>query len=158
MQEEHRGRLSARARGPVRLVLASVAVVSLSHASTLNEQSQGMPAWVTPLESDGSPHEGAIGTNEDQDYFRLEMTELARAVVCTTGPSTPSARSLIRRADRSRRMTTGQGVPVRELSCFSGLVSPRELPRAGVLVVGFSWHLHPVRRGDAMRQIVMVSA
>ncbi len=44
-----------------------------------------MPAWVTPLESDGSPHEGVIGTSEDQDYFRFEVTELAEAVVYTTG-------------------------------------------------------------------------
>ena len=69
----------------MRLVLAGLTMVSLAHASALIGPSQGIPAWVTPLRSDGSRHAGVVGTSEDRDYFRFEVAELAEAVVYTTG-------------------------------------------------------------------------
>ena len=66
-----------------RLSLALLVPTGLAWASSLVERSQSsvQPSWVAPLTLDGTPHEGVLGTTEDVDYYRIEVTELIEAVI-----------------------------------------------------------------------------
>ncbi len=52
-----------------RLSLAMLVAAGLAHA------------WVHQLALDGTPHEGVLGTSQDVDYYRIEVTELTEAVI-----------------------------------------------------------------------------
>ena len=66
-----------------RLSLALSVPTGLACASSLVERSQSsvQPSWVAPLTLDGTPQEGVLGTTEDVDYYRIEVTELTEAVI-----------------------------------------------------------------------------
>ena len=65
------------------LSLALLIPTGLAHSSSLVERSQDsvQSSWVDPLALDGTPHEGVLGTTQDVDYFRIEVTELTEAVM-----------------------------------------------------------------------------
>ena len=70
----------------LRLVFATVMLVGLAHASSparLTETVQ--PSWIGPLPLDGTPQEGIIGTEDDADYFHINVTERMAVVIYTTG-------------------------------------------------------------------------
>ena len=71
----------------LRLSFATVLLVGLAHASStsahLTETVQ--PSWISPLPLDGTPQAGIIGTEDDADYFHIEVTERMAVVIYTTG-------------------------------------------------------------------------
>lgn len=90
-----------------KLVLAAPTTVGTALASTLVEHSQDMPLWVSSL--DGVPHICVIGTIEDRDYLRLEVTQVLDVVGYMTGcldnPDTPAGRGLDSRVNRYRNVS-----------------------------------------------------
>ena len=73
--------------GLLRLGLAVLALVGLAHASSTVDRPRAtvVPSWITPLSLDGTSQEGVIGTPDDEDYFRIEVTEATDAAIYTTG-------------------------------------------------------------------------
>ena len=73
--------------GLLRLGLAVLALVGLAHAASTVDRPRAtvVPSWITALSLDGTPLEGVIGTPDDEDYFRIEVTEATDAVIYTTG-------------------------------------------------------------------------
>ena len=66
-----------------RLLLALLLPSGLAHTSSLVENSQHsvQPSWVVQLTLDGTMHEGVLGTTQDVDYYRIEVTELTEVAI-----------------------------------------------------------------------------
>ena len=81
-----RGLTSAR----LRLGLATVALASLSHASSaIDIQAAGQtaaPSWLETLVLDGPPQDGVLAVRGDRDYFRVAVTGAMRVAIYTSGP------------------------------------------------------------------------
>ena len=67
----------------LRLSLAVFIPAGLGHLSSqvMRAQSSVQPSWVDQLTLDGTPVEGVLGTPQDIDYYRIEVTELTEAVI-----------------------------------------------------------------------------
>ena len=74
----------------LRLGLATVALASLSHASSVIDiQAAGQtaaPSWLEPLVLGGPPQDGVLAVLGDRDYFRLQVAEPTSVAIYTSGP------------------------------------------------------------------------
>ena len=74
--------LSSAVPATLRVSLAALVVVGLAHAEGIERpQHSVQPSWVVQLALDGTPHEGVLGTAQDVDYYRVEVTELTELVI-----------------------------------------------------------------------------
>ena len=74
--------LSSAIPATLRLSLASLVLVGLAHTEGIERPLRAVqPSWVAQLALDGTPHEGVLGTTQDVDYYRIEVTELTEAVI-----------------------------------------------------------------------------
>ena len=66
----------------IRLSLATLITAGLAHAVGIERlQTSGQPSWAFQLTLDETAHEGVLGTAEDVDYYRFEVTGLTEAVI-----------------------------------------------------------------------------
>ena len=74
--------LSSAVPATLRVSLAALVVVGLAHAEGIERPRHSVqPSWVVHLALDGTPHEGVLGTAQDVDYYRVEVTELTELVI-----------------------------------------------------------------------------
>ena len=87
MGQENHTMLPRTISALLRLGFATVLLVGLAHASStpgrLTETLQ--LSWISSLPLDGTSQEGIIGTEDDADYFHIEVTERMAVVIYTTG-------------------------------------------------------------------------
>ena len=83
MSREHMLHLLASAApAALRVSLATLVVVGLAHAEGIERPRRSVqPSWVVQLALDGMPHAGVLGTAQDVDYYRVEVTELTEVVI-----------------------------------------------------------------------------
>ena len=73
-------------RALLRLGFAALWLVGLAHALSPAPDTESVPpTWMTQLPLDGTSQEGIIGTADDADYFRFNVTESMAVVIYTTG-------------------------------------------------------------------------
>lgn len=67
----------------VRLLLAMLLPSVLGHTPShvVHAQCSIQPSWVDQLPLNGTPVEGVLGTTQDIDYYRIQVTDLTEAVI-----------------------------------------------------------------------------
>lgn len=83
MREEILTPLFRVIRAKFRLLLALLIPAGLAHTWALVAHSQTpvQPSWISQLTLDGTMHEGVLGTANDVDYYRIEVTGLTEVVI-----------------------------------------------------------------------------